>query len=53
MAVFIWFMVRDTMLILSGMIFALNGNPGWAALMFLFFLIILIQSFRKPEETKK
>lgn len=52
MAIFIWFMVRDILLLCWGALLVLTDNPGWAALMFLFFLIILIQSFRKPEVTK-
>jgi hypothetical protein len=52
MAIFIWFTIRDILLILAGTFLIIADHQGWAALILLFFLIILIQSFRRPEENK-
>ena len=46
--IFAWFMLRDSLLILSGVFLVVAEHQGWAALMFLLYLIILGNSFRTP-----
>jgi hypothetical protein len=53
MGAFIWLSIRDTVLIIAGVLMILFDHPGWAALFLLFYLMILLQSFRQQHGEKK
>lgn len=53
MGVFIWFIIRDSLLILAGVFLIITDHPGWAALLFTFYLLHVLQSFRNAENSAK
>lgn len=52
MGVWIWFSVRDFLLITGGIFLIIADHQGWAAVLLFFFLIILIQSLKQGEIKK-